>query len=69
MDKKKPLIYTYFKDVQVNIGSITKEITTLLAFKEKLANLGHYPTRYTSIEDLKLQFQQQLDILIEEDKL
>jgi internalin A len=69
MDKKKPLIYTYFKDVQINIGSITKEITTLLAFKEKLTNLGHYPTHYTSIEDLKLKFQQQLDKLIEEGKI
>jgi len=69
MDKKKPLIYTYFKDVQLNIGSITEEFTTLLAFKKKLANLGHYHTHYTSIEDLKLKFQQQLDILIEEDKL
>jgi hypothetical protein len=69
MDKKKPLIYTYFKDVQVNTGSITEEFTTLLAFKKKLANLGHYHTHYTSIEDLKLKFQQQLDKLIEEDKI
>jgi small GTP-binding protein len=36
MDKKKPLIYTYFKDVHVNTGSITEEFTTLLAFKKKL---------------------------------
>jgi small GTP-binding protein len=69
MDKGKPLIYTYFKDVQVNIGSITYEFTTLLAFKNKLTNLGHYPAHYTSIEDLKLQFQQQLDKLIEADKI
>jgi hypothetical protein len=69
MDKKKPLIYTYFKNVQVNTGSITEELTNLLAFKKKLANLGHYPTHYTSIEDLKLKFQQQLDKLIEEGKI
>ena len=69
MDKKKPLIYTYFKDVQVNTGSITEEFTTLLAFKKKLTNLGHYPTHYTSIEDLKLKFQYQLDKLIEEDMI
>ena len=69
MDKKKPLIYTYFKDVQVNISSITEEFTTLLAFKKKLANLGHYHTHYTSIEDLKLKFEYQLDKLIEEDKI
>jgi hypothetical protein len=69
MDKKKPLIYTYFKDVQVNTASITEEFTTILAFKKKLANLGHYPTSYASIEDLKLQFQQQLDKLIDEGKI
>jgi hypothetical protein len=67
--KKKPLIYTYFKDVQVNIGSITEEFTTLLAFKKKITNLGHYRTSYTSIEDLKLKFQQQLDTLIDEGKI
>jgi small GTP-binding protein len=69
MDKKKPLIYTYFKDVQVNTASITEEFTTILAFKKKLANLGHYPTSYANIEDLKLQFQQQLDKLIDEGKI
>ena len=67
--KKKPLIYTYFKKEQIDIDSITEEINTLLAFKKKLSRLGHYPTHYTSIEDLKLQFQQQLDKLIEEGKL
>jgi Leucine-rich repeat (LRR) protein len=69
MNKKKPLIYTYFKDVQVNTGNITEEFTTLLAFKKKLSNFGHYPTSYTSIEDLKLHFHQQLDKLIDEDKI
>ena len=67
--KQKPLIYTYFNDAQTNIASITEEINTLLAFKKKLSRLGHYHTHYTSIEDLKLQFQQQLDQLIEEGKI
>jgi hypothetical protein len=67
--KQKPLIYTYFNDAQINIASITEEINTILAFKKKLANLGHYHTDYKSIDHLKLQFQQQLDKLIEEGKL
>jgi internalin A len=69
MDKKKPLIYTYFKDAQISLSSITEEVITLLAFKKKLSTLGHYHTQYTSIEDLKLQFQEQLEKLIEAGKI
>jgi Leucine-rich repeat (LRR) protein len=67
--KQKPFIYTYFKNAQIDLANITEEIFTLLAFKKKLSRLGHYHTHYTSIEDLKLQFQTQLDQLIEEGKL
>jgi internalin A len=69
MGKKKPFIYTYFKNAPITTGSLTKEIMTLLAFKEKLSGLGHYYTQYTSIEDLKLQFQEQLEELIEAGKI
>jgi len=67
--KRKPFIYTYFKNAQIDLANITEEINTILAFKKKLSNLGYYHTHYTSIEDLKLQFQQQLDKLIEEGKI
>jgi hypothetical protein len=70
MQKKKPLIYTYFKDAQISLSSITEEeITTLLSFKKKLSVLGHYQTKYTSSEDLKLKFQEQLEELIEAGKI
>jgi hypothetical protein len=69
MDKKKPHIYTYFKDAQISLSSITEEITTLLSFKKKLSALGHYHTQYTSSEDLKLKFQEQLEKLIEAGKI
>jgi hypothetical protein len=69
MDKKKPHIYTYFKDAQISLSSITEEITTLLSFKKKLSALGHYHTEYTSSEDLKLQFQEQLQKLIDAGKI
>jgi hypothetical protein len=69
MEKKKPHIYTYFKDAQTRLSSIPEEITTLLSFKKKLAALGHYHTQYTSSEDLKLKFQEQLEKLIEAGKI
>jgi hypothetical protein len=48
---------------------MSKALTSLWDFKAKLKNLGHYPTECTSIEDLKLQFRTQLDLLITEGKL
>ena len=39
--------YTYFKDAPVNTGSITQEIMTLLNFKTKLSQLGHYITSFS----------------------
>ena len=61
----KPLIYTYFKDAQVSIGSADEnDLMSLFAFKKKLATLGHFLSVYTSIADLKFKFDQQLDKLI-----
>src|SRR6187399_2708524 len=48
-DKGKPTIWTYFKNAQINTGSITDEINTLLAFKKKIGGLGHFFTEYTNI--------------------
>jgi hypothetical protein len=60
----KPAIFTYFKDAQISSASGKEEdLISLLAFKRKLTTLGHFPTVYKSIEDLKLQFGQQLDML------
>lgn len=61
--ENKPIVYTYFKDDLIQTGDIGKEIISLLDFKEKLNSLGHYYTRYRSIEDLKWQFGRQLDKL------
>ncbi|MFM9100643.1 MAG: hypothetical protein ACKOPS_04615, partial [Cyanobium sp.] len=66
----RPLIYTYFlQPVVIADESMSKALTSLWDFKAKLKNLGHYPTECTSIEDLKLQFRTQLDLLISEGKL
>lgn len=66
----RPSIYTYFLQPAVIADeSMRKALTSLWDFKVKLKELGHYPTDCTSIEDLKLQFRNQLDLLITEGKL
>ncbi|CCI15460.1 GUN4 domain protein (fragment) [Microcystis aeruginosa PCC 9806] len=54
-------IYTYFKDAPINAGQIGPEIMTLLNFKERLHNLGHFHTSYADINDLKHKFSEQLN--------
>lgn len=59
----KPTIYTFFNNAQVNMNDINDEVLTLLAFKKKLADLGHFYTGYDNIEHLKRQFKDQLEKL------
>ena len=56
----KPFIYTYFKDEAVNMGQISDRIVTLLDFKKKLSDLGHFYTNYDDINELKYKFSEQL---------
>lgn len=59
----KPFIFTYFKDAAKSGDSAEDDKKSLLAFQEKLAELGHFYTRYQNTEDLLLQFGSQLDKL------
>ena len=43
------------------MGDVGDEIISLLKFKKKLADLGHFYTSYNNIDHLKLQFSNQLD--------
>lgn len=63
-ETSKPIIYTYFKDAEIRIGSITKDILSMLNFQERLKELNHFVTVYQNIQDLKLQFRDQLNILV-----
>lgn len=65
-DQGKPYIWTYFKNSQINIGSITDEILTLLAFKKKIGDLGHFYTEYTNIDNLINKYRSQLDRILPE---
>ena len=60
----KPFIFTYFKSAPVDTGSLDLEnVTSLLAFKKKLAALGHFHTTYKNVEGLLLHFHGQIDKL------
>jgi hypothetical protein len=61
----KPLIYTYYKDVPISLGSAKKEdVVSLLAFLKRLdEDLKHFYTPYKNIDELKFHFDQQLDKL------
>lgn len=63
----KPLIYTYFKDEDIKIGKIREDdILSLLNFKKKLKEAGHYPTPYINIDSLKNHFSDQLTKILPE---
>jgi hypothetical protein len=56
-DTGKPKIWTYFKNAPVDAGSITDEINTLISFKKKIKDLGHFHSTYTNIDNLINQFR------------
>jgi hypothetical protein len=60
----KPFIFTYFRNSAVSIGDVPHDdLLSLLAFQKRLRDLGHFYTVYKSVEDLKFQFDRQLDKL------
>lgn len=60
----KPLIFTYFKDATITTGMLDDNILSLLQFRKKLDELGHFYTRYKNIDELKFHFDQQLSKLV-----
>ena len=66
MNTGKPFIYTYFKDAPINMSQIKKaDLNSKVKFEKKLDELGHFPTLYKNIEDLKYQFKQQLEKILD----
>jgi hypothetical protein len=57
----RPLIYTYFRNDYVLTGDLDERVRSLLAFKDRLRELKHYPTSYRNAEDLQWQFSRQLE--------
>ncbi|MFO0940479.1 MAG: COR domain-containing protein [Pirellulales bacterium] len=62
----RPRIYTYFKSGMVDLTKLkAADLASREAFQKKLGDLGHYTTEYSSIDNLKLQFTDQLRLLLE----
>ena len=61
--KKKPFIFTYFKDIE------TGKEDSLDIFKNKLKDLGHFYTSYSDFNDLWNKFNKELDRLLLDDFL
>jgi Leucine-rich repeat (LRR) protein len=66
----KPLVFTYFKEARLNpkTREQRKDVQSLLAFQEKLEDMGHPPSEYKDINDLKLKFVTQLKLLLRAEK-
>ena len=62
-EKGKPSIYTYFKNTPISPNIDT---TSRFKFIEELKVLGHYPTNYENIDNLKYQFKKQLQKILPE---
>jgi hypothetical protein len=62
----KPFIFTYFKDAPISTSEITDDIVSLVRFKKKLSDLGHFFSTYRSIDELTNKFNSQLQKLEDE---
>jgi len=61
----RPIIYTYFKETNINTKDISVEIISMLKFKEFLKEIGHFYTSYENIEGLLFHFSKQLEKILE----
>ncbi|RZK23901.1 MAG: hypothetical protein EOO43_07965, partial [Flavobacterium sp.] len=64
-DHGKPYIYTYFKESLISSRTIkSADLLSINTFEKRLNSLGHFPTIYKNVEDLKYQFKMQLDKIL-----
>lgn len=65
-ESNKPFIFTYFKEATILTTEINDDIITLINFKKKLKELGHFTSTYKNIEELLFKFDSQLRKLREQ---
>lgn len=62
----RPLVFTYFKNVAAGApGATEAELRSLVEFQAKLQRIGHFWSKYSTIESLQNQFRRQLDKVID----
>lgn len=63
--KDKPVIYVYFKDVVITTGSAVEEdLKSMWSFQRKIKKLGHFWSSYKNVDELKFDFDGQLERLL-----
>ncbi len=66
----KPRIWTYFREKNIRIDEAeSPAVKSLIRFKKKLSDLEHFYSDYTTLDELKLDFRNQLDILAQQGHL
>lgn len=69
-DTGKPRVFTFFKEGSVSLRRLSASgLQSLEEFQKKLSDLGHFYTRYEDARDLKLQFRDQLERLMDKGKI
>ncbi len=59
-----PRIFTYFKEEKILARrELEQDLSSLWEFQDRLQRMGHFWSRYQSIEHLKRQLRDQLDLL------
>jgi hypothetical protein len=67
LETGRPRLFIFIKEEPVRLTDLDKEdVLSFYHFREKLEQLGHWPSKYKNIEDLKFQFITQLDKLLGE---
>lgn len=61
----KPLIYTYYKPADAAKASSDEDRQSLVDFRQRLKDIGHFETQYETLQALQLKFLQQLYRLAE----
>ena len=59
-ENNKPFIYTYFKEAAILTSEINDDFISLIQFKKKLSNLGHFYSTYKNADELINKFSSQL---------
>lgn len=66
----KPSIYTYFREASVSTSASNRDdLLSLWDFQRRLEELGHFLTKYGSIDGLQRHFRDQLEKLSDEGRL
>lgn len=63
VETQKPFIFTYFKDYMPDESDKSEQTDSLICFQERLLKLGHFYTVFKNTDNLKFQFNHQLDLL------